>query len=85
MTKPPYQTDDYGRAAYLALKNFPFLGVVGKKDVYKKLFIFEDSPEIRQESDNWEHNLTEEATNYKKYFIKISFIKKALREETLDV
>lgn len=85
MSKPPYQTDDYGRAAYLALKNFPFLGVVGKKEVYRKLFIFEDSPELRQEADNWEHGLTDEALNYKKYFIKISFIKKALREETLDV
>lgn len=86
MTKKPYQTDNYGLAAYLLLKGVPFLGAVGKKDVYKKFFIFENTDGLATEAANWEHGLTDEATLCKKYFIKTSIIKQSLKEErVLDV
>lgn len=75
-----YKTDDYGQAAFLLLKKHDFLGAAGKKDHYKKFFVFTNSPQIQQEATNWEENLTDDAMQYKRYFIKISEVKKSLRE-----
>ena len=77
MKNERFETSDFGLVIYLSL-TFPIIEIARSIDSKRALFIFEKTPELIQEIDNYWHG--DAKVNPQKYHLQSKIIKSRLYE-----
>lgn len=83
MKDEPFQTEDYGLAAYLVYKGMHLIATA-PTSTYRRVFLLADHDNREEWVDYWE-NRKEDGKMFRDYFSKIQVVKRSLRDAEMQL